>query len=268
MSSTRVIGGRPGSPHRSTPRGPAAPWPTSGRGCPSPIGRPSNAVERHDPGDARREERLVGGQQVVGPDRASTGFEPDRRRMRQEPRPGRPDEDRRRSGRGGQRSARDEPDVRGRRLAERAVGRQEQGVVGARPGGLELRVDVVGARRRLDPGERRPRVASDGARDRPHASFQELGGGGAYGQAWMTIVGGTSPKPAGSNPRRSSGPRLIVIRSAASPGGSRSEPGPASPPQRAGRRSRGRSVASSLAEHEAPGRRRSRAAGRGARRAR
>ena len=67
------------------------------------------------------------------------------------------------------------------------------------------------------------RIELDTAR-RPRSS--RAAGVGAYGQAWITIVAARSSKPAGSRPRRSSGPRLTVILTAASPTGPGLGPAP------------------------------------------
>ena len=152
-----------------------------GPGRPSPIGSPSNAGHRQDPGHARRQERLVGRREVGPAEPALDRPKPDARAPRRAATSG--------SSRAGSRSratgvassttssaARpDEEDVGGRALGQVAVGRQEERVVRAGPARLEPGVDVVGARRGLERRERVGRVAPDGRGDESQAALEVAG---------------------------------------------------------------------------------------------
>ena len=157
--------------------------------------------------------------------RASTGRSPTVRRPAEQPRPRGAGQDRAVERRRGELrdpvgGAADEEHVGARRLREVAVDGQEQGVVRAGPAGLEPGVDVVGAGRRLERGERILRVAPD--RGWRRGAGRPPGGRPAprsTGQAWIDERGRDRLVRRQHAARRDTAPRVTVIRMDASPSG-------------------------------------------------
>ncbi len=87
-------------------------------------------------------------------------------------------------------------------LGQVAVDGQEQRVVGAGPARLEPRVDVVGARRRLERRQRVGRIAPDRRRDQVQAALEVVRPAAATtGQAWIDDRRPRRPRPAAAAPR-------------------------------------------------------------------
>ena len=152
------------------------------RACPSPIGAPSNAVTGRMPATLERQERLVGARRgrraSAAPSTGAARRAPPSPSSHDRVVPGRiaQSSDGVASSSAPSRAEPDEEDVGARRLRQVVVDGQEQRVVGAGPARLEPRVDVLGAGRRLQRGQRVLRVAPDGRRDEVEAALQVAGG--------------------------------------------------------------------------------------------
>ena len=186
-----------------------------GPGVPPPTGEPSIETTGSDLADRRREERLVRGEQPLEREDALLDVVAG---LRREP----PDggarharEERQLERRREQASALAEPDVRGRRLEHRAVGRDEQGVVGAAARRVVLRRHVLGVARRLRAGERAGRPATTASRSPRARSSSRPSGSSRRARARRRAAAlARPPSRAGAATRRARRRRAIASNAA------------------------------------------------------